>query len=100
MKFSFEVGIEEKHTVEFVRDSFSGRTTIAVDGEQLQLENPWKVKTHFNLEFVNRYEFVVGRHETHDVVVEHKRPKYFGGFFPHDYCVYLDGAVLQKHHGY
>lgn len=100
MKISFDVGIGEKHQVEFVRDSFSGRTSIAVDGELLQLKDPWKVKTHFNLQYVNRYEFVVGRQEPHEVVVEHIRPKFMAGFFPHDYIVYLDGAILRKHHGY
>lgn len=100
MKFSFDVGTEEKHRVEFVRDSFSGRTTITVDGESVQLKSPWLLNTHFNLRFVNRYEFDIGKREVHDVVIEHSRPKYFGGFFPHDYTVFIDGAVVQKHHGY
>ena len=50
------------------------------------------VKTHFNLQFVNRYEFIVGKRETHEVIIEHERPKYFGGFFPHDYRVSIDGV--------
>jgi hypothetical protein len=100
MKISFEVGTEEKHRVDFSYHSFSGRTTITVDGESAQLKNPWLLTTHFNTEFVKRYEFDIGRKEVHDVVIEHTRPKYFGGFFPHDFVVYLDGAVLQKHHGY
>ncbi|NUM52412.1 MAG: hypothetical protein HUU46_02090 [Candidatus Hydrogenedentes bacterium] len=100
MKFSFEVGIDEKHRVEFARDGFSGRTTFIVDGEDLQLKSPWLLKTHFNLQFVNRYEFVVGKRETHEVVIEHERPKYFGGLFPHDYRVSIDGVLVQEHHGY
>ncbi|MBM3288660.1 MAG: hypothetical protein FJY92_00770 [Candidatus Hydrogenedentes bacterium] len=100
MIFAFDVGTDEKHRVEFARNWFSGRTTIAVDGEQLQLKSPWLIDTHFNKQFVNRYEFLVGKRETHEVTIEHARPEYFGGFFPHDYTVMVDGAVLHRHHGY
>ena len=100
MKFSFDIGNEEKHRVEFERNWFSGRTKIQVDGESAQLKNPWLLTTHFNKEFVVKYEFTVGRKECHELIIEHERPKYMGGFFPHDYTVIVDGAVLQKHHGY
>ena len=100
MKFSFDIGNEETHRVEFERNWFSGRTKIQVDGESAQLKNPWLLTTHFNKEFVVKYEFTVGRKECHELIIEHERPQYMGGFFPHDYRVIVDGVLLQKHHGY
>jgi len=100
MKFSFDVGEEEQHRIDFARNCLTGRTTVAVDGDDSQLESPWSFGTHFSFRVVKRYELMVGSNEIHEVVIERQRPPFFGGLFPHDYRIYVDGVVVKKHHGF
>ena len=100
MRFSFDLGKEEQHRIDFARNCLTGRTTVAVDGKHSQLESPWSFGTHCNFRVVKRYKLMVGNNESHEVVIERQRPRVFGGFFPHDYRVYVDGVVVQKHHGF
>jgi hypothetical protein len=100
MQFSFEVGDNEKVRIEFSRDPFFGTMKVTANGEVVAARSPSNVSTHFSFTFVNRYAFTVGERERHDVVVEHSRPKLFGGLRPQTYRVYVDGALVAEHAGY
>jgi hypothetical protein len=94
MKFSFTVGTNEQHQVDFSFDQFSGTLEIRVDGQpkinELRL---------FSLSLTKRYEFEVGEQERHQVVIEKKRKLFLAGLRPQRYRVFIDGQVVQTYEG-
>ena len=94
MKFSFLVGTQEQHQVDFSFDQFAGHLEIRVDGEPLV-----KDFRMLSLKLTKRYEFAVGTQEQHQVAIEKKRKLFLAGFRPQQYRVYVDGQLVQTHEG-
>jgi len=94
MQFSFMVGVNEKHRVDFSFDQFMGNLEIRVDGEQAV-----KDFRMFSLSLTKRYEFTVGVDERHNIIIEKKRKLFLAGLRPQQYRVFIDGQLVQTHEG-
>ncbi|PAD74492.1 hypothetical protein [Paenibacillus campinasensis] len=94
MKFSFEVGHEEKHTVEFEFNQFLGNLSIKVDGND-------RIRDFRTLSFklMKTYEFEVGNEEKHQVKIEKIRKLILAGFRKTKYKVYIDGILSKEYEG-
>lgn len=95
MKFSFDVGQQERHRVDFSFNQFFGNLSIHVDGVAVRLDFRF-----LSLNLVKRYEFPVGQQERHHVVIEHERKLLFAGFRPQKYRVFVDGQPVAQHEGF
>ena len=100
MKFSLEVGNNEKSRLELSRSWFTGAMQILVDGQQAAQESWLSLSTHFSFTRKRRYEFVIGKLEKHRVVVEKERPLVIAGIRPQVYRVYVDGQLIHEQSGY
>ena len=94
MQFSFLVGVDEKHRVDFSFDQFMGNLSILVDGETAV-----KDFRMFSLNLTKRYEFTVGVAERHNVIIEKKRKLFLAGLRPQQYRIFIDGQLVQTHEG-
>ena len=94
MKFSFLVGIQEQHQIDFSFDQVIGNLEIRVDGEQLV-----KDFRMLSVKLTKRYEFTVGKEEQHQIAIEKKRKLFLAGFRPQQYRVFIDGQLVQTHEG-
>ena len=94
MQFSFLVGVQEQHQVDFSFDQFAGNLEIRVDGEPLI-----KDFRLLSLKLTKRYEFTVGGQEQHQIAIEKKRKLFLAGFRPQQYRVFVDGQLVQTHEG-
>jgi len=94
MKFSFLVGIQEQHQVDFSFDQVMGHLEIRVDGQPLI-----KDFRLLSLKLTKRYEFTVGAQEQHQIAIEKKRKLFLAGFRPQQYRVFVDGQLVQTHEG-
>ena len=94
MKFSFLVGIQEQHQIDFSFDQVIGNLEIRVDGEPLV-----KDFRMLSLKLTKRYEFTVGAQEQHHIAIEKKRKLFLAGFRPQQYRVFIDGQLVQTHEG-
>jgi len=94
MQFSFIVGVNEKHQVDFSFDQFVGNLEIRVDGQQVV-----KDFRMFSVSLTKRYEFKVGVNEQHDIIIEKKRKLFLAGVRPQQYRVFIDGQLVQTHEG-
>ena len=94
MDFSFIVGVNEQHQVDFSFDQFVGNLEIRVDGQP-------RVKDFrmFSLKLTKRYEFTVGASEQHQIAIEKKRKLFLAGVRPQQYRVFIDGQLVQTHEG-
>jgi hypothetical protein len=95
MQFSFNVGVNEKHRVDFSFDQFMGNVEIKVDGQPTVKE-----LRLFSLSLVKRYEFTVGVAEQHAVVIEKKRKLFLAGLRPQHYRIFVDGHLVQTYEGF
>lgn len=100
MNFTLEIGDREKSVVELSRNWFTGGMQILVDGEQAAQQSLLSLSTHFSFTRKRRFEFVTGKMEKHQVVIEKERPLLFGGIRPHTYRVYVDGDLIHEQSGY
>ena len=89
LRFSFPVGETERHTVDFSFAQFWGYLTISVDGKAVIRE--WRVLPPRRL--TREYRFTVGDEERHDVVVVKDQKRFYGGFRPHTFRVFIDGSA-------
>ena len=94
MQFSFIVGIQERHQVDFAFDQFAGNLEIRVDG--VPLVKDFRL---LSLKLTKRYEFTVGQQELHQIAIEKKRKLFLAGFRPQQYRVFVDGQLVQTHEG-
>ena len=94
MQFSFMVGVDEKHRVDFSFDQFIGNLNILVDGQSAV-----KDFRMFSLNLTKRYEFTVGVEERHNVIIEKKRKLFLAGLRPQQYRIFIDGQLVQTHEG-
>lgn len=94
MKFSFRVGVQEQHQIDFSFDQVIGNLEIRVDGEPLV-----KDFRLLSLKLTKRYEFTVGLQEQHHIAIEKKRKLFLAGLRPQQYRVFVDGQLVQTHEG-
>ena len=94
MQFSFTVGVDEQHRVDFTFDQFIGNLEIKVDGQ-----TAIKDFRFASLKVTKRYDFVVGVNEKHRVAIEKTRKLFFGGLRPQRYRVFIDGQLVQTYEG-
>jgi hypothetical protein len=100
MRFTLEVGDNEKSRINFSRSSFTGAMQILVNGEAVARDSWLSPSTHLGFTRKRRYEFVVGKVEKHQVVIEKERPLLFGGVRPQTYRVFVDGQLIHEQRGY
>jgi hypothetical protein len=94
VQFSFRVGTQEPHQVDFSFDQFAGNLEIRVDGQPLV-----KDIRMLSLRLTKRYEFTVGSQETHQIAIEKKRKLFLAGFRPQRYRIFIDGQLAQTYEG-
>jgi len=94
MQFSFMVGVNEKHRVDFSFDQFMGNLEIRVDGQPAV-----KDFRMFSVSLTKRYEFTVGTQEKHAIIIEKKRKLFLAGLRPQQYRIFIDGQLVQTHEG-
>ena len=94
MQFSFRVGIQEPHQVDFSFDQFAGNLEIRVDGQPLVTDFRM-----LSLRLTKRYEFTVGSREIHQIGIEKKRKLFLAGFRPQRYRVFIDGQLARTYEG-
>ena len=94
MQFSFTVGINEQHRVDFSFDQFIGNLEIKVDGQTAVKDFRFA-----SLKLTKRYEFIVGGNEKHKVVIEKKRKLFLAGLRPARYRIFIDGELVQTYEG-
>lgn len=73
MRFKFELGETEKHTVEYEFNQLLGRLTIKVDQKLVQQSVRW-----FSEPLREDFTITVGEHEKHTVRIEKQRRKLYG----------------------
>jgi len=118
MKFSFEVGDAEKHTVDFFWNQMNGVLEIKINGEIVQkgsitlfsptnltgnLDVPATEKWNlhgYEIQLIEKWNFEVGIIEKRFVKIEKERAKWLAGFRPHKYRVYVDDHLIKEYKGY
>jgi hypothetical protein len=88
---TFDVGVQERHTVQFSFDKFWGGLSIKVDGYDVV-----RTVRFASVDLIKRYNIVVGVREQHHVVIEHHRKLLFGGFRPQPVLAYVDGVLVAQ----
>ena len=94
MQFSFTVGINEQHRVDFSFDQFIGNLEIKVDGQTAVKDFRFA-----SLNLTKRYDFVVGINEKHQISIEKTRKLFLAGLRPQRYRVFVDGQLVQTYEG-
>jgi hypothetical protein len=94
MKFSFTIGVDEKHQVDFSFDQFIGNVEIRVDGQPAV-----KDFRMLSLRLTKRYELTVGVNEKHHIMIEKRRKLFLAGFRPQRYRIFIDGNLAQTYEG-
>ena len=118
MKFSFDVGIREKHWVEFSWNQLFGKTLIKVDGRAIHksvslFSSSKPASTYYlgdspdkwtffgqEIELIQKWEFDVGENEKCNVVIEKQRQKWMAGLRPQFYKVFVDGRLIKEKKGF
>jgi hypothetical protein len=100
MRFTVEIGDKERSRIEVYRNWFTGTFHILADDKVVAQRRPLSLFTHFNVQMVRRYEFVVGHMERHNVVVTHERPIFVAGLRPQTYRVFVNGQLVHEQSGY
>jgi len=100
MKFAVAVGDKERSRIDLLRNPWTGAFSVHADGRLVAQRSPYSLRSHFDFQVMRRYEFQVGRAETHQVVIEHWRPLILAGFLPQTYRVFADGRLVREVHGY
>lgn len=95
MKFSFEVGTEERHVVEFDFNSMWGNLSIKVDGNEVVSDFRM-----LSLRLTTSYTFDVGVREQHAVRIEKERKLFFAGLRKQKYRVFIDNQLIQEYEGF
>ena len=90
MRFSIDLGNNEKHTFEFNFNQLLGRSVVKVNGEEVFRKDRW-----FSEPLVDKYDFEVGQFERVRIRIEKIRKRLFAS----RYCVYVDNRLAQLHQG-
>lgn len=95
MQFEFEVGVRERHQVEFSFSQVLGTVRIDVDGETALRRFPL-----FSMALTKRFEFRVGQDEVHEMVVEKSRPLLLAWMRRQTCQVFVDGELFGDYPGF
>jgi hypothetical protein len=122
LKFSFEVGQNEKHQVDFQWGKWLGVAKIWVDGTLILKSRPlafselaqlagmrsmagsarYLSQTYSgqaDLQMIQGWHFDVGRHEKHAIRIEKERPLLLAALRPHIYRLFIDGQLASEYRG-
>jgi hypothetical protein len=88
---SFDVGVVERHRVDFAWDQMWGNVTITVDGVPLQ--NDLQM---FSVSLVKSWDFPVGVTEVHQVRIEKHRALFFSFARPQLILAFVDGQFVAR----
>ena len=92
--FSFEVGDEEKHRVDFHWGQIFGRVRVTVDDvEVVQHNRPQAFKSTLR----RKFEFTVGHDEVHEVVIEKTSHRFLGGARKQTCQAFVDGELVGEY---
>lgn len=94
MQFSFTLGVNEQHRIDFSFDQFWGNLEIKVDGQTVI-----KDFRMLSLRLTKRYDFWVGIEEKHHVAIEKRRKLFLAGLQPMKYQIFIDGHLVQTYEG-
>lgn len=90
MKFTVEIGENEKQVILFSFNKFWGNLKISVNGKAIIRD----IRL-FSINLVKPYEFKVGEKEIHNIRIEKIRPLVLAGFRSNDYKIYVDGEFYK-----
>ena len=90
MKFTVEIGENEKQVIFFSFNKFWGNIKISVNGKTIIRD----IRT-FSVDLVKSYEFKVGEKEIHNIRIEKIRPLLLAGLRSNEYKVYVDGEFYK-----
>jgi len=91
MKFTVEIGENEKQVIFFSFNKFWGNLRISVNGKTIL-----KDVRMFSVNLVKQYEFKVGQTEIHNIRIVKIRPMLFAGFRTNEYKIYVDGNLYKE----
>lgn len=91
MKFSIDIGKNEKHSISYSFNKFWGNVSIKVNDKKIISDFRM-----FSTSLTNSYEFEIGIAEKHKIKIEKIRPLAFAGFRTNRYLVFLDGKFLKE----
>ena len=94
MQFSFTVGVNEPHQIDFSFDQVIGNLEIKVDGQ-----TAIKDFRFASLKLTKRYELMVGVNEKHHVAIEKRRKLFLAGLRPQQYRIFIDAQLVQTYEG-
>jgi hypothetical protein len=92
VRFNLDVGVQERHEVEFRWAQGKGETRFFVDGNQVFYD-----KTYIGVSLSRTFEFDVGQPEHHLVTVVRTRRPPFSDTRKHDFSVYVDGRQVGEY---
>jgi len=90
MKFSIEIGMNEKHLIEFTFNQLLGQSRVCVDGREVFRKKRW-----FSEPLVDSYDFEIGLFEPVRLRIEKERKHLFGS----KYRIFVDNRLTQLHQG-
>ena len=91
MRMAFDVGVNERHRVEFTFLKAWGWLTISVDGRRVRTTLIWLADP-----LVRSYDLTVGTQEQHAVRIEKHRKQLFGAFQPQQVYAFVDGQLVAQ----
>ena len=98
MQFSFTVGNQEKHKVDYHFNQMWGKTTIKVDDKKV-----FSAFKLFKSPFSTKQEpvtFEVGDKEKHKVAIQQTTAPFMAGFFSVKYEAYVDDKLINTYDGH
>lgn len=122
MKFTFEVGQNERHQVDSQWSKWLGVAKIWVDGDLILKSQPLAfselaqlaemrgivgntrflsqtVSGQTALKLIRGWEFEVGGEEPHAIRIEKERPVILAALRPHTYRLFIDGQLTNEYRG-
>jgi hypothetical protein len=100
MRFTIEIGEQEKHRIDYYRNWFVGTERLSADGDLIASRSVLSHSNYVSFPHCRRYEFTVGRTEVHTVRFEKQRPLLLAGLRPHIYRIFVDGKLVHEQQGF
>jgi hypothetical protein len=100
MEFTLEVGVQEKHKIDYYRHWFLGTERLQADGQLIANRSAISPSNYVSFPLCRRYEFTIGQTEKHVIILEKTRPLLLAGFRPHLYRVLVDGQQVFEKRGF
>lgn len=85
-----EVGVNEKHTIEFSFNQLLGRAVLRVDGQEVLRKKRW-----FSEPLADRYDVEIEGRDVVRLRIEKERKQLLGA----KYKVYVDNRLTQLYQG-